>query len=102
MDNARTNDPATSQEASMNFEALRQVRKKQFLDGLAALGGLGTAREAVSMITKDATLSDSIRRRASDLVRTGEITIVGSRRCSVSNHKATIYKLREHGNGNNE
>jgi hypothetical protein len=93
MDNARNDDPDTSKEASGEFEPSRMLRKKQFIWGLLLCGGTATAREAVAAITKDPTISESIRRRASDLAKSGCIRIAGTRRCSVSNFKATVYTL---------
>lgn len=94
-DNYRNNDPDTSRQASESFESVRAIRKAQFLNGLQGIGGIGTAREASRFVTSDPVLSDSIRRRASDLSKSNVIEIIGTRVCTVSTHKASVYKLKE-------
>jgi len=99
-DNYRNNDPDTSRQASESFESVRAIRKAQFLEGLQGVGGVATAREASCFVTGDPVLQESIRRRASDLSKSNVIEVIGTRVCTVSNHKASVYKIKgneEHG-----
>ena len=93
-DNYRNNDPDTSRQASESFESVRAIRKAQFLHGLQGIGGVGTAREASCFVTSDPVLQESIRRRASDLSKASVIEIIGTRVCTVSTHKASVYTIK--------
>ena len=93
-DNYRNNDPDTSRQASESFESVRAIRKAQFLEGLQGVGGVATAREASCFVTSDPVLQELIRRRASDLSKSNVIEVIETRVCTVSNHKASVYKIK--------
>lgn len=90
---ARQTDPATSQIAAEEIRPKLNVRAGQFLAGLAAIGGTGTAREVAAEVADCIAVHDSIRRRASDLVRLGLIEEIDARVCRISGKKATVYRL---------
>lgn len=92
---SRSCDPATSTQAASEIEPRLTARAKQFLQGLNLIGGTGTAREVASSVADGIALHDSIRRRATDLVRLGLIQEIEARVCRVSGKKATVYRLTD-------
>jgi hypothetical protein len=88
---ARVSDPVTSHNAAEQLPLT--LRCRQFLDGLTVLGS-ATANEVALHVSGDNRgLHDSIRRRASDLVRHGRIRQVGTRHCGVTGKCVTVYEV---------
>jgi hypothetical protein len=85
----------TSSEAFDRFKAVLSERRFQTLVGLRAIGGIGTAREIASACTDNAALGESIRRRASDLVRLGFAVEHGKKMCSVTGYVVKAYRLKD-------
>lgn len=88
---SRLCDPVTSIHAEIEVSPRLTIRAKQFLQGLESLGGCATAREAAAVVADSIALHDSIRRRASDLVKLGVIQEIEPRVCRVSGKRATVY-----------
>jgi hypothetical protein len=68
------------------------------MHGLEIIGGSGTAREVAAAIGGSVALHDSIRRRATDMVRLGFIEELSPRECRVSGRKVTVYRLMHSSN----
>lgn len=95
-EHARKSDKQTSKEGAKHAERVSAVRRSQFIDALEKIGGSGTAKEVASLACGgDIALHDSIRRRATDLVRDEVIEEVGVKICSVSHKKATVYGFKK-------
>lgn len=88
---ARASDPEPSHAAAAQVPLT--LRCAQFLDGLRSLG-TGTANEVALFVSGDNRgMHDSIRRRASDLVRLGRIRQIGVRECSVTGKRVAYYEV---------
>ena len=81
----RKSDPDTSREgaAATNLNAHQRL----FLDRLEQLGQ-ATANEV-------AEGCESVRKRASELVRSGDIQVIGIRAFKVTGRRASVYTLRQ-------
>jgi hypothetical protein len=92
---ARAVDPETSHLAA------RQVDRQQLMRHfVAAVAGLGKCTAAeVRQFYVDAGLTidraESIRKRASEAAKAGQVRICGRRRCQVTNNFATVYEVTQ-------
>jgi len=91
---ARSSDPETSQLAAEHIKPSLTRLRRMFLQSLVELGQ-STANEAAWHATGDHTLRESIRKRAAELVKSGEIEIVGKRQCKVTGVAANVYRVTE-------
>lgn len=90
-DRARVSDPDTSKNAAVSFNVTE--RRRQFFDGLRSLG-TATANEVALFVCGDnRRMHESIRRRASDLVKMGLIEIAGRRECDMIGKRVTVYRV---------
>lgn len=94
-EHARRCDPETAKLAALEIKLSMTLRCSQFLEGLAALGP-STANEVALFVSGDNRgMHDSIRRRASDLVRLERIQQIGVRECTVTGKRVAIYEVRK-------
>ncbi len=90
---SRDGDPETAKQSDAEIRHVLNVRCLQFLEGLKALG-TATANEVALSVTGDNRgMHDSIRRRASDLVRLGRIRQIGVRECDVTGKRVALYEV---------
>jgi len=90
---SRIDDPQTAKQSAAEIKHVLNVRCLQFLEGLRALG-TATANEVALSVTGDNRgMHDSIRRRASDLVRLGRIRQIGVRECDVTGKRVALYEV---------
>lgn len=90
---ARVGDPETSKQSADELNYVLNVRCLQFLEGLRTRG-TATANEVALLVSADNRgMHDSIRRRASDLVRMGRIVQVGVRECGVTGKRVACYEV---------
>jgi hypothetical protein len=90
---ARKSDPATSHKAAAEVNLnLAQVR---FVNGLRLLpGSQGTAQEVAALVASLAEIrTETIRKRAKELVNAGVIADAGTRPCRITGKSATVYRL---------
>jgi hypothetical protein len=88
---ARVDDPSTSTEAAAAVSPKLAGLRLEFLRGLAACGGSATANEVARAISDNHSHRESIRKRAGECKRLGLIEDIGSRVCSVTGNRATVY-----------
>lgn len=88
---ARASDPATSTEAAESVLPKLAGLRLEFIRGLAACGGSATANEVARAVTDDHSHRESIRKRAGECKRLGMIADIGSRVCTVTGNRATVY-----------
>ena len=89
---ARAVDPLTSKQAAREIEPHLNDLHQQFLSKLLEMGQ-ATSNEVAAAITTNISRHNTLRRRASDLVAFGLIRELGSRICSTSGRKATLYEV---------
>lgn len=89
---ARKCDPQTSKEAAVKLQPLLSGLHLTFLRLLGALGQATANEVAVANGTRN---TESIRKRAGELLRRGKIRIVGVRDCKVTGSKASVYEVCE-------
>jgi len=88
---SRAEDPATSTEAAEAISPKLAGLRLEFVRGLAACGGSATANEVARAISDNHSHRESIRKRAGECKRLGLIEDIGSRVCTVTGNKATVY-----------
>lgn len=94
-EHARRCDPETAKLAALEIKLSMTLRCSQFLEGLATLGP-STANEVAMFVSgENRGMHDSIRRRATDLVRMGKIRRAGVRECTVTGKRVTYYEVME-------
>jgi hypothetical protein len=89
---ARKCDPETSKEAASKLQPLLSGLHFTFLNKLREIGP-ATANEVACSASR--IKSESIRKRAGELLRRGKIRIVGVRECKVTGSKASVYEVCE-------
>ena len=89
---ARSGDPSTSHLAAEHIRPSLSRLRRMFLETLARIGP-ATANEVAWAATEDHTLRESIRKRAAEVVKTGEARIVAKRSCKVTGMMANVYEL---------
>lgn len=90
---ARDSDKATSHKAASEVNLnLAQLR---FVNGLRMLtGSQGTAQEVAALVSSTLQVSsETIRKRAKELVNAGVIADAGTRPCRITGKSATVYRL---------
>ena len=92
----RASDGETSMAGSDHIGPRLASLKTEFLSALA--GECMTAREVASKVSTDHTRIESIRKRASELVRAGSIAVAGKRKCQCTGLLATTYSLADTAN----
>jgi hypothetical protein len=88
---ARESGPSTSTEAAKSVSPKLAGLRLEFIRGLAACGGSATANEVARAISNNHSHRESIRKRAGECKRLGMIADIGSRICTVTGNKATVY-----------
>ena len=99
----RTTDPITSKISGQETYCRKLNLQMSFLVGLRSLG-TGTAQEVAeeAKVLGHIGLAESIRKRAYELERSGQITVCETRRCKVTGRAASVYRLSpEHLKGSN-
>ncbi len=91
----RSRDKKTAIQSAKEIIEHLPERRRQFLVGLAAIGGVGTAREVAAAISNSVSLHDSIRRRATDMARLGLVEEIEPRECRISGKKVTVYRIKK-------
>lgn len=81
---ARTTDPQTSQDAADEIQPKLVGLRAEFVRRLKELGRPATANEV-------AAGDESIRKRAVECVRIGYVVEMGTKTCSVTGKRATVY-----------
>jgi hypothetical protein len=89
----RPDDPATSAAAAESISPKLAGLRLEFVRGLAACGGSATANEVARAVTDDHSHRESIRKRAGECKRLGLIADIGSRVCTVTGNRATVYAV---------
>lgn len=87
---ARTTDPVESQIAAKVIKPNLPKLRRMFVDSCRALGG-GTAQEIAWHATTDATVRESIRKRATECVRDGLVYRSVQRQCKVTGQVARVF-----------
>ena len=90
---SRQSDPATSRKAAREIAPKANLRSKQFLDALKKLGQASANEVAMQVAPDNHGLFGSVRRRASDLYASGEIKIIGKRKCNVTGKEVNVYEV---------
>lgn len=92
---ARTTDPQESHEAARVIRPNLPKLRRMFVESCRQLGG-GTAQEIAWHATTDATVRESIRKRATECVRDGLVYRSVQRQCKVTGQVARVFVV----NGN--
>jgi hypothetical protein len=95
----RPSDPETSQISAKATAAILTHKQAEFFAALQSLGK-GTAAEVaaqavpleVGQIVSVMCKRETIRKRASELVKAGLVRVVGAKVCSVTNNMASVYE----------
>lgn len=85
----RISDPETSKESAVKVSAKVTRLRAEFVERLAILGCPATAQEvaaSASLLNRE-----SLRKRAAECVRAGLIKEFGTKKCSVTGQRATVY-----------
>lgn len=90
---ARSSDKPTSQDAAADILSKLPDLQRFFVEGLIALGQPSTAREVAEHCRRIGWVkeSESVRKRAKELVNAGVVTEAGERECYETGKAATLY-----------
>lgn len=89
----RASDPQPSADGAIHIADKLTGKRALFAECLRSLGSASTASEVASYAEAfhGEPFSESIRKRASELVRLGVTDQVGTRQCRITGMKATVY-----------
>lgn len=85
----RTDDPQTSREAAVQVAPKLPAMCGEFVRCLRLIGEPSTAQE-ISM-KAEASIRETVRKRAAECVERRLVTVLGTKKCSVTGNRATIY-----------
>lgn len=85
----RISDPETSRESAVKVSAKVTRLRAEFVRCLRLLGEPSTAQEIA--IVCNAAIRDSVRKRAFECVKAGLVKEFGTKKCSVTGQRATVY-----------
>lgn len=91
---ARATDPVESQDSARYIKPNLPKLRRMFVDSCRALNG-GTAQEIAWHATTDATLRESVRKRATECVRDGLVYRSVQRQCKVTGQVARVFQVVE-------
>jgi len=86
----RVVDPATSKESAVKLSAKVTRLRLVFVAALQSIGHPATAQEVAANV-QDASILESVRKRAAECVKTGLVKEFGTKKCSVTGQRATVY-----------
>ena len=89
---ARSGDPSTSHLAAEHIRPSLSRLRRIFLETLTRIGP-ATANEVAWAATEDHTLRESIRKRAAEVVKTGEARIIAKKSCMITGMMANVYAV---------
>ena len=89
---ARLGDPQTSKYGAAHIQASLSGLHYTFLRLLKELGQATANEVAVANGTRN---TESLRKRAGELLRCGRIKVVGVRPCKITGCKASVYEVCE-------
>jgi len=85
----RHDDPETSKQAAANVAQKVPAMCSEFVRCLRLIGHPATAQE-ISM-RSEASTRETVRKRAAECVERGLVTVMGTKKCSVTGNRATVY-----------
>ena len=85
----RTSDPETSKESAVKVSAKVTRLRAEFVRCLCAIGHPATAQEVAAMVA--VANRESVRKRAAECVKAGLLKEFGTKKCSVTGQRATVY-----------
>jgi hypothetical protein len=94
---ARPSDPETSTEAAFEIAQKHTRLEEEFLQVLRELGEATSNEVAVLIAEGNVGRINTMRRRASDLLRKKSVVALEPRKCQITGKKATVYKVMTNG-----
>jgi len=96
----RRTDPETSQQAAAQVSSGLGAKQAEFVAALRALRQATAAEVAafavpleIGQTTAGLCKRETIRKRASELVKLGWIRVVGVRKCDITGNAASVYEV---------
>jgi len=98
----RRTDPETSQQAAAQFASNLNAKQAEFVAAARALRQATAAEVAayavpleIGQTTAGLCKRETVRKRASELVKLGWIRVVGVRKCDITGNAASVYEVVE-------
>lgn len=85
----RTTDPETSRESAVKVSEKVTRLRAEFVSCLRAIGHPATAQEVAATVA--VANRESVRKRAAECVKAGLVKEMGTKKCSVTGQRATVY-----------